>query len=437
MTDVPTTTITVREAIYIDPRAGNDKFYRVYVEADRWRTQYGRNGTAGTFTKVVETTDDATAAKAAAAKFASKIKKGYNVSRSGTVLASGLSDTGTLDAAVESMPLGDSATTGPTPIPAAVPVPLDAARDDRTAQVVESLDVAPVPADTAQPADVSPDLPTRPMLASAQPPEVVADALASTNWVAQFKYDGDRVVVEVDSGQLRVLNRQGQAKARNVGPAHLAPFTALRSGRWVFDGEVVGRTLILFDLAAATDGNRTWVRDTTPFADRYAALAAVADVLGVGVAGSAQTGGPVVVAPVAYGDDKATMLTTAVTEQREGIVLRHIGGHYEPGRRSTRLVKHKLIKDADVVVTSLHPAKESATVAVYDGHGDLVEVGSASTIGKGDVQVGQVWVVTFLYVTDPQFPRMVQPRLVSRRADKAAHECLIDQFADAGTNKAV
>jgi predicted DNA-binding WGR domain protein len=432
------TAVVVREATYIDPRAGSDKFYRVFVAGNRWCSQYGRRGTAGTFTKIVEAADEAAATKAADAKFISKVKKGYEPSLSGVVMVADMSDTGALDLAVQALPVGNNAVAGPVPIPvAADPTAITGdRRDDLTPQVVAALEASPVRAAAAVPADTAPDLPVRPMLASVQPAEVIADAMASDHWVAQFKYDGDRVVVEVDNGVLRVLNRQGQTKTRNVGRAQIAPFTALYSGRWVFDGEVVGRTLVLFDLAAASDGRRTWVRDTTPFTVRYDALTAVAAALGLGSDADGATD-PVVVAPVADRAAKEEMLATAVTEQREGIILRHRDGHYEPGRRSTHLVKHKLVKDADVIVTGLARAKESATLAVYDGVGDLVEVGSASTIGKGEVAVGQVWVVAFLYVADPRFPRLVQPRLVTRRNDKDAHECVLDQFAAAGTNKAV
>lgn len=436
MTDSPSTAVAIREATYIDPRAGNDKFYRVYCAGHLWCAQYGRNGTPGTFTKVTAAADAAAATKAADAKFASKVKKGYNPTRSGTVLVPSLTETGALDAAAEALPLGDNATT-PVATPVAAIPTTRPARPDATALVVAALDAAPVPDSMAVAADIAPPLPTRPMLASVQPPGVVAAAMTSPDWVAQFKYDGDRVVVEVDAGAIRVLNRQGQAKTRNVGSAQLEPFSALHSGRWVFDGEVVGRTLVLFDLAGATDGHRTWVRDTTPFTDRYSALVATSVALGIDVAGSSPIRAAVVVAPLAHGDDKATMLTTAVDERREGIILRHRDGRYEPGRRSMRLVKHKLVKDADLVVTALHSSKDSATLSAYDSNGALIEVGSASTIGKGDVRAGQVWSVAFLYVTNPQFPRLVQPRLVSRRDDKSAAECHLDQFADSGANKVV
>lgn len=435
------TAVQIDEVSYVDARAGHDKFYRTFVIGQAWLTQYGRSGTLGTFTKIVETADHDAAVKAAASKIRSKVKKGYVPKRSGTVEGiADLSDVTVLDDAAHQLPIGDNPTS--VDMGAAPTVDLAGAevRPNRVAEVVAVL--AWRPSAAAVPTDLTPELPVRPMLASVQDEQSVAAAMTSDQWFGQFKYDGDRVVIEVVDGQIRVLNRQGQAKVRNVGHAHLAPFTALHSGRWVFDGEVVGRTLVLFDIAAATDGTRTWVRDDTGFVDRYLVLASIAGVLSIPSAAE-RPDGSVVLAPTADDtDSKADFLATAVAEHREGIVLRHRDGGYEQARRSTTLVKHKLVKDADVVVVGLNPSKESADLAVYDG-GVLTQVGSASTIGKdavagpGGVQVGQVWKVLFLYVNDPAHPRMVQPRLIERRTDKASDECDLAQFADAGTSKVV
>jgi ATP-dependent DNA ligase len=433
-----TTVVGINEAVYIDPRAGNDKFYRTWTFGSSWVSQYGRNGTVGTFSKIVDAASPEAAEKAAGVKFAGKVKKGYEPVRSGAVETSAAitADNLTLlDQLAQSVPMGDAVGIVTEPVAA---VEVEARRDDVTAAAVAALTATEFLGVPAVAEDTTPSLPVRPMLASVQPAEAVAAAMDSDDWCAQFKYDGDRVVIEIDNGEIRVLNRQGQAKVRNVGPAHLSPFSALHSGRWVIDGEVVGRTLVCFDLVVATDGVHTWARESTTFPDRHHALVTLAEVLGIPAVAAAAEGSPVVLAPIAVtAQTKADMLAAAVTEQREGIVLRHRGGTYESGRRSTTLVKHKLIRDADVVVTALHPVKDSAELSVHDAAGNLVQVGTASTIGRGAVEIGQVWVVTFLYVSNPEHPRMVQPRLIRRRHDKAPAECLLDQFADAGTNKAV
>lgn len=434
--------VHLSEAQFVDPRNGADKFYRTFRFGSSWVAQYGRNGSLGTFTKVVEAASPEAAAADADKKFASKIKKGYEATRSGTIDGVTVGDDLTiLDRAAARLPAGEPAATVAVEVVSEVDLVADRS-DDRTAIVTAALDDAAVVAVPATSRHLAPTLPVRPMLASAQPEEAVTHAMGDDNWVSQFKFDGDRVVVEVIDGAIRVLNRQGQAKVRNVGHEQLLPFTALHSGRWVFDGEIVGRTLVLFDIITASDGTLTWAHENTTFDRRYRVLVAAADGLGIPHVEDAEVDSAVVVAGVARTTDaKADMLAAAVDGKREGIILRRIDGHYASGRRSTGLVKHKLIRDADVIVSALHPVKQSAELSVYNDHGNLVVVGSASTIGKGSaaggVDVGDVWVVTYLYVVDPDHPRLFQPRLVRHRRDKAARECLLSQFADAGTSKAV
>lgn len=435
-----TTEIAIQEANYVDPRAGNDKFYRTFTVGSTCVTQYGRNGTIGTFTKFIEAASPEAAQKAANAKFAAKVKKGYSPVRSGTLTSTATitaENITLLDRLADTLPLGTTTAIVAAPINA---VDLNAEPlDDLTADIARMLTGTLHMDRIAIPTDTHPTLGIRPMLASVQPEDIIQETMTDSAWFGQFKYDGDRVVIEISNNEIRVLNRQGEAKTRNVGATHLQPFTALQSGRWVFDGEVVGRTLVLFDFITATDGDTTWVSEDSIFMHRYAALTLVASALGIPFADQTTQNHPaVVLAPMALtNEEKVDYLLTAVSEQREGIILRNAHGLYESGRRSTTLIKHKLIKDADVIITSLHDTKDSATLSVHDADGKLVEVGAASTIGKGAVCVGDVWVVTFLYVTDPLHPRLFQPRLVKQRSDKAAAECLISQFADAGTNKVV
>lgn len=440
------TTIFIREATYVDPRARHDKFYRVYWFGRSWVAQYGPNGTSGTFTKLVDAADGEAAAKAALAKFATKLRKGYSVSRSGQVVVEAeVADVTVLDQLVAQLvedggdrPAGGDVVASAVSAAAVDDNPLP----DATAAVRNALAHHIISGAPANAGDVHPELPMRPMLASVQPAKAILGALDSPYWMSQFKYDGDRMVIEIVDGAIRVLNRQGVAKTRNTSARHTKPFTALHSGRWVFDGEVVGRTLVLFDVAAASDGATTWVGATTCFVARHAVLCRVAAVLDIPTVDDAAEHSAVVVAPVAADNRaKQAMLDAAVAEHREGIILRYRAGMYEQGCRSPHVVKVKFVKDADVVVSALNPTKQSAELAVYGEDGEMVVVGSASTIGKGvggaGVVVGQVWRVLFLYVTDPSHPRMTQPRLDALRVDKTPQQCTLDQFADAGTVKAI
>lgn len=427
--------ITVNEARYVDQRAGSDKFYRTFALGPLWLVQYGRNGQIGTFTKPVDAGSPEKAVAAAAKKFAAKIKKGYTPSRSGVVSADGpLHDLTWLDTVAAALPAssGDGLV-GHEPV-AHVEIDLAPAQDVTDEVVGRLRGLGDDPVKTS-------GEPLRPMLAESVDEAGFLELVADDDWVAQYKYDGDRLVIVVDDGRITVLNRQGQAKVRGVSAELLKPFTALHRGRWVFDGELVDRVLVLFDMIAAdvADLDSSWVGPDTPFSRRYQVLGIVLgtilDPQGIlGDQGVQHTIARTFVGPV----DKLAAYTSAKAERREGLILRDRQAPYQQGRRSAHLLKRKFTHTADVVVTHLATDKDSASLAVLDPSiAEAVTVGSASTIGKGPVHLDEVWEVEFLYVVDPAHPRMVQPRLVRRREDKAPGECLIDQFQNAGTDRTV
>jgi hypothetical protein len=208
----------------------------------------------------------------------------------------------------------------------------------------------------------------------------------------------------------------------------LAPFRALTAGRCVFDGEIVGRTLWLFDLAAAAEQ----VAADTPFRLRHAALVAVVGALApdpdaVGVVGIAT--GP---------QAKRTLLADAEAGRKEGVMFRAADAPYTVGR-SSALLRHKLVKTLDaVVVETGRGGKQTAVLGVHDHDGTLVRIGNVTTIGKGGaagITVGQVVEVAFLYVVDPEHPVLYQPRILAVRTDKTPAECSVDQLLGAHTDR--
>ena len=271
--------------------------------------------------------------------------------------------------------------------------------------------------------DVKVDASVLPMLAKVVNPDEVPALIADDRWVMQLKYDGDRAVTAIRDGQVAVFNRQGQPKKTNVAAAHLAPFKELE-GDWTFDGEIVGHTYHVFDLISAPG-----LPANAPFAARQAHLEAT-------LARLAPNPDDVRLVPTAIGREaKQAMRDAAKTNRDEGVIFRRASASYDPGRRSTDLLKDKFLKEADCVVTAIHPEKQSVELSVRDWEGRLVPVGQVSTIGKGDIGVGSVVEATFLYVHNVSEPRMVQPRIARVRHDKTPDECTIDQFAHAGTNK--
>jgi len=232
-----------------------------------------------------------------------------------------------------------------------------------------------------------------------------------------------------------VLNRAGQPKAKNVSEAMLAPFRALTEGRWVFDGEIIGRTVHLFDLAAAG----RYVTERSGFTTRHANLVIIVDAL-------VDPSDPAV-RVLTYTEDsdaKLNLLAHAQVDGKEGVIFRHITSPYEPGNRSEGLVKYKFLKEVDAEVIQVGKGgKANAVLAVYDHDGKRVTIGQTSTLGKSasngkPIAVGDVLEVAFLYVTNAAHPVLFQPRIVRVRTDeKSAAECSIDQLAAALTDKTV
>jgi ATP-dependent DNA ligase len=268
----------------------------------------------------------------------------------------------------------------------------------------------------------------RPMLAESITMDQLPRYARDDNWCAQLKADGHRYLVEVNDGVVTVVNRAGMPKTSLVNHATLGEFEAFDKGRWVFDGELVDNQLLIFDLPVAT----TLIGEHSPFEERYQALELLEREW-------KPNPSRIQLLPCAWSEEEKLLLAkTAQNERREGIMLRHRQGIYRPGTRSHELLKAKFVKDIDVIVTALrHENKDNAVLSLLDPENNrVVNIGRASTIGKKpEPQVGDVWEVRFLYVVDPDDPKLYQPRLMRKRDDKGLHECLIDQIADAFTDK--
>lgn len=413
----------ITELEYVDERSNSSKFYRVFDLGDVVTTQYGRIGTFGTFTPRKKDN--------AEKKVAGKLAKGYNVVASGTVEFTNDPSDSDLDAACSQIGRGGVAGMPTEREQSSVVVATNTgATVDPEIQVTvnQALELIAKRQDLPAPTN-----PTRPMLAQEiRDGATIESMLADPAWNAQMKLDGDRVVVEVVDGVVSALNRSGQPKVKNVGAAMLAPFANLTEGRWVFDGEVVDRTLHLFDMPAAG----AYHDEAAPFLTRYQHLKVVASMLGIGPLYESTA---VKLVPTAeHDDDKRTLFDAAVDGGKEGVIFRLVTGTYESGKRSTVLVKHKFLNDADCFVSAVsNGGKESVELSVFNNGTEQV-VGSASTIGKTPApKMHDVWEVRFLYVVSPDHPRMVQPRLMRLRTDKEAAECSIEQFAGAVTDKTV
>lgn len=380
-------TVTAVELSYAE--GTSDKFYRVFtIDESIVTCQYGRSGTYGTFTPRKASADPAAAAKAADKAVAGKAAKGYQIIRSGSGKFDHIPTDSELDSMLNTMPAGQSAEVSSPQLreQSAVTIAINAGAVDpavlpRVTAALESRFGRPcgnaVSAGTVIP-----------MLAQVATKPEVASMLASPSWVTQPKVDGDRIMVVVEDGAVSVFNRSGQPKVKNVGDAHLAPFRALTEGRWAFDGEVVGRTLHLFDMPAAGG----FVADNAGFDTRYQALKTTLAALDIESAHVA------LVATATGEQAKRDMLQAAKDGHKEGVIFRDAHAPYRSGRTDV-LRKHKFVREVDAYVIEVGKGgKENAVLAVRNEAGEQVIIGQVSTIGKGDgqIRVGSVVEVQYL-----------------------------------------
>ena len=418
--------IEIVAAEYTYQQGGSDKFYRLFRFGSKFVTQYGRTGTFGTFTTKAFA-DAAAATKAFDAETKKRLSKGYTLAKTATFTADTEPADEWLDrlmnvAGPSQIAAGAVAASEPVAAPS---VELDTESGDP--QVFARVMSASQQLGGVNPLGEQVSQPVYPMLADTVDAEDIDRLIDADAWVMQPKFDGDRFVIEVVDGVVRVYGRNGQRKTRDVNRAILAPFRHLIRGRWVFDGEMLGgRKLVLFDMVPS-DG----VLDSgATFAARYAMLEAVATVL--------FDGDDIMVSPVARSaTEKREMLSDAETNRREGVMFRDIHGSYRAGR-SDELLKHEFVKEADCVVLEVgRGGKDNIVVGLRAEDGSMVEVGQVTAIGKGSFVVGDVVEVRYLYVVDPASPRLYQPRIVRRRTDKAPAECVLAQLAGAHTDKAI
>ena len=411
----------------------SDKFYRVFLLPTpnggmAVTCQYGRNGTYGSFIprKLYPT---AQAAQTAADKtIAGKTMKGYSVVKAGEFSAPADAGDIQLDTAANLMPAGTAQAGIPQLRQHSASV--TALNDDQTPvdpailpRVLAAFSAAGWPESIPSAPGAAAASP-RPMLAATVDHADLNALLDSDSWVMQPKLDGDRVIIEVLDGVVTAYNRQGQPKVTNVPLAALAVFRGLTSGRWLIDGEIVGKTLYLFDMPAGPHH-----REDAAWAVRDAALTATMSVLGgaTGVDVVRHASGP---------DAKRAMLAAAEKGRKEGVIFRDITAAYTPGR-SAALLKHKFTKTVDAVITAVRiGGKDNAALGVYDGSGGLVRIGQVSTIGKA-AAVSDVVEVRYLYTTNPDSPVLFQPTILRTRHDKAASECHLAQLDGMHTDRAV
>lgn len=270
----------------------------------------------------------------------------------------------------------------------------------------------------------------KPMLApeKSEPMTRLVELAEDPRWAFQVKYNGHRVLLQVTDGNLVVIGRDGQYSQHNelFAQRHAAACRDLPD--CVLDGELLPATneVWLFDIVllesawAAITPSDVFSRRAEVLAELYGRWAPPAELFRL--------------APTALEHaEKAQMAMECLQTQAEGVMARKLSGLYAPGHRSPAILKIKFIYDADLVVKSIRfEGRDNVVLMAYDEAGEPVDVGRAASYGKGHLTTdgefhpGDVLVIRYNYMSADG--RLVGPRIMSRRTDKAPAECTTAQL---------
>lgn len=247
----------------------------------------------------------------------------------------------------------------------------------------------------------------------------------------QQKLDGHRILVAVTpDDEVLVQNREGIAYKQSV--SHIehdlkALATVFRGNdRYIaLDGELMPSGLYVFDCPLmkikATSVQRISSFDARENAYRFVLGALTLDSIH-----------PVPTARTQH--EKMLLLSHLLDIDAEGFVTKRKQSTYHDSAFRTKNLQHKgsygvkfkFTHDVDTIVMRQRGEKDSVAVGLLDVESKKVkEIGACSTIGKGELHVGDVVKVKYLYVGADG--RLVQPRIIEKRTDKKATECTTSQ----------
>lgn len=259
----------------------------------------------------------------------------------------------------------------------------------------------------------------KPMLAERWSEATATRYIASPEWWVEQKFDGHRIMVCVEDGNVTFFNRKGD-RTQVTGPIAKI-FRQISDGPWLFDGELCKERFFVFDLPTAG----AVITPRTPFEERRKALELVfqswqPDDRFISLVATAKTS-----------EQKLELYFRAQHEAAEGVMFKKVTGIYLPGKRSSSIRKCKFTHTVDcVVIQTGIDGKANMSLGLYNGDAELIPVGECTALaGDGaKVQPGMVVEVKYLYAVDPAKPRLYQPTYPKIRRDKADFECTLDQL---------
>lgn len=242
------------------------------------------------------------------------------------------------------------------------------------------------------------------------------ELISSDAYVAQQKHDGRRLMVVARGATVEGVNRRGLVVSLdpNVANEAAAIDEAAGGGGLILDGELVGDTYFLFD--ALEIGGRSLV--DRPYGDRLGELAGLRPGHAIRLVDTARSEG-----------DKRAMLAELRAANREGIVFKHVGGRYRPGRGSLGSIDCQM-KVKFYATASLRVARQndrrSVGLEALD-RGAWVDVGNVTIPPNAAIpSVGSIVEIRYLYAFAGG--AVYQPTYLGPRGDIVESECVASQL---------
>lgn len=241
-----------------------------------------------------------------------------------------------------------------------------------------------------------------------------AAAILATDqaWCVQEKFDGRRMLIRKHAHGIDGINRKGLIVAL---PEPVAQAAAELPGTFIFDGECLGDSLVVFDVLefAGTDYRGL------PYRNRLLLLMQI-------VPGD----GPHLRSPETALDaaHKSEFIKRMRNEGKEGVVFKNLTGAYLPGRPHTGgdALKLKFVETASFVVSHFN-AKRSVSLKLLNS-GEWIGAGNVTIPDNHEIPAkGSVVECQYLYAF-PGSGAIFQPVYRGVRDDIAQSECVVEQL---------
>jgi ATP-dependent DNA ligase len=233
------------------------------------------------------------------------------------------------------------------------------------------------------------------------------------NYGFQTKYNGHRLIICKQNGNIRWFNRVGEPSNKPLSiPIRQAllnhPLDTL-----VIDCELVKTHLYIFDVLALGDELLTNNAYEYREVKYHAAFDDYVDCIT-----------PVVTARTLL--EKDLLWKREEASQGEGVVAKNMSTPYRQGKSGAHF-KLKFWKTADAFVIGPNPdEKDSVEIGMFDANGRVHRISGCSLRNKFHPRIGDVLEIRFLYSTKNH--HIVQPTLLHVRTDKTAGQCQLSQL---------